>query len=272
MDNFLDGLDDIGGTDTSTQAPKPVMSYDIKPQTNQSPLSPKIEGFNKGKINMYDVETVNPLDFSNLDIVKEGKTYGIFVHFGPDETKEVKDDITAKIKAIARKLSDKGYVYRFNGGASDPVVNDVVEIEGLKTSIFLPFKKFNSEYGDKAVLVNTFEAPFRYACELAGKDKDGNLKFNNHGKGHRAVSASRVQSILGKKSNNPIDFMITYNPTGLEFFEKGQTWDFSLIGQTWFYVKLCTKLNIPMYNIYNKESLENLVNKLSDKKQTPEGE
>lgn len=273
MDDFLS---DIDGTGSTPSAP-PTMSYDSKPAPTSG--GGNNQGFNnnqsygnKSRINMYDVETVNPLDFNNLEITKEGKTYAMYAFFGPNETKEKKDEITALFKAIARKLSDKGYVYRFNGSGDDVVINEVIEIEGLKSTIFLPFKKFNSELGDKAILVNGYEAPFRYACELIGKNQDGVLKFNGYKKGARAVAASRVQSILGKKSNNPVDFMITYNPTGLEFFEKGKTLDFSQIGQLWFYVKLCTKLNIPMFNIQNKESLDNLKNKLAEKQEKPEGE
>lgn len=259
----MDFLDNLGIEDTGGE---PTMSYQKPANTIENVRD--TGGFKKGKVNMYDVDVIQPKDIKDIEVVKDGKAYAIHVFFHKDDTDELKAKVTAAIVAKAKKLSELGYVFRFFGNKDAHVVNDVLKAEGVKSQLYSPGKIFNSHLPEnvKPIMVNGYEAPFRYAAHLIGAEK-----FNNYKKFGRAVTASEVHHILGMKSNNPVDFVIAYNSTGLEFFKKGVNIDFSKVGRLWFYVKLCTRLDIPIYNIKNKESLENLNSILIENKTKQEG-
>lgn len=212
-------------------------------------------GGNKNKVNMYEAEHIKAKEIDIDSFNKKGKTFAVHMFEGNENVEDVK----LKITKIANKLKDLGYVFRCDAGEADELGNTVAGLEGLKTEVYLPYKKFNINLSENAILSNTYELPYRYAATVFGE------KYNNIKPGGRAVFASKMMSLLGKEGDNPVDFLLCYSPDGSEYFSGKDSGgnrtkiDFSKVGSLSFYIKACQRAGIPVFNIKNTESLTNFV-------------
>ena len=203
---------------------------------------------NDGKVNMYETEFVKAKEINTDSFEKEGHTFMVHVFPGDDDVSEV----TEQIVKIAAKLKEKGYIYRCDAGSDDVIAKKLVKVEGLKKEVFLPFKKFNEDLADDAILTNTYELPYRYAAQVYGK------RYNDLKPRGKAVYAAKLMCALGEEGTNPADFLICYSPDGREYLpgmEKKEKVDYAKLGTLSFYLRMCQSCGIPVYNFKNKDSL-----------------
>ena len=213
-------------------------------KNNNSNYKPK-----ENKINMYEVDIIKPLEIDTDLFEKKGKSFMV-------ETHKVTDVAKVKIYTLAKTLIAKGYVFRHDGNADDEVQNKILELADTSFESYLPYKKGFNENIEKPILVNYYVMPFYHACHIYGK------KYNDLKKGGRAIYASKVHAMLGKACNNPIDFLLCYNPTGDETYpkyDKNKKIDYDSLGNLGFYLKVADVVNFGVYNIHNDDSVRNLV-------------
>ena len=187
-------IDDLLGDDNLTPPShgkeEPKQSSYSKPSYNGNYKK------NENKVNMYDVEFIEPKDIDTSIFEKDGKSFMVIAHDAPEEVVE-------KILKVVKKLHSDGFIFRHDGNATDTVQNKILEIYGdSNVESYIPFKKYNEDI-EKPISPNGYEAPFRYASKLYGGSYNEKLS-----KGAKAVYASKVHALLGKDSNNPIDFFI----------------------------------------------------------------
>lgn len=223
---------------------------DIKVETTSSSGNKGNYGKkNEDKVNMYEVDFIKakPIDTNSFN--KEGKSYIIHIFEGEDDVSEVQE----KLEKVVDKLSELGYVYRTAENGESELNNNIIK-KDIEKEIYLPFPAFNKNVDKKeATNPNSYELPYRYAAELRGN------KFNDLKKGARAIFAAKVMSLLGKTSDNPVDFAIVYSPDGKEFIRKGEDINWSKLGSCYFYLKACEKMGIPVINFKNKKSMLDFV-------------
>ena len=211
----------------------------------------KKEGDKKDSVNMYDVEFIEPKDIDTDTFEKKGRSFMVETHNAPE-------DVVERIIKVASKLISDGFKFRHDGNADDEVQNKILTMcEEKDYESYIPFKKYNENI-KKPITPNSFELPYRYAAKIYGPSYNEKL-----GKGAKAVFASKVHAILGKDSDNPIDFLIAYNINGDEtyppFKKNGPKIDYSKLGNLGFYLKVTDKTNINVYNFKNTDSIKNLI-------------
>lgn len=205
-------------------------------------------GKSKG-VNMYEVDFIKSAEIDTDKFSKDGHSFMVHVFEGQEEEPGLRE----KFEKLVKALSKKGYVYRCDAGSNDEIANSLTTLEDVKVEAYLPFKKFNEDLADEATLVNKYELPFKYAAGIYGQ------KFNERKPGARAVFAAKVMAALGKDCDNPVDFLLCYSPSGTEFFDHKVKPDYSKVGTLSFYIRLAQKAGIPVFNIKNKSSIENLI-------------
>lgn len=209
----------------------------------------------KDTVNMYDVEFIEPKDIDTDTFEKKGRSFMVETHNAPE-------DVVEKIIKVSAKLIREGFKFRHDGNAEDEVQNKILTMcEAKDVESFLPFKKYNENI-EKPITPNTFELPYKYAAKIYGPAYNEKLS-----KGAKAVYASKVHAILGKESDNPIDFLICYNVNGDEVYppykKNGPKIDYSKLGNLGFYLKVTDKTNINVYNFKNMDSIKNLLELIS---------
>ena len=242
-------IDDLLGDDNLTPPShgkeEPKQSSYSKPAYNGNYKK------NENKVNMYDVEFIEPKDIDTSIFEKDGKSFMVIAHDAPEEVVE-------KILKVVKKLHSDGFIFRHDGNATDTVQNKILEIYGdSNVESYIPFKKYNEDI-EKPISPNGYEAPFRYASKLYGGSYNEKLS-----KGAKAVYASKVHALLGKDSNSPIDFLLCYSASGDETYppykKGGPKIDYSKLNNTGFYLRVTDATSINVYNFKNSDSIKNLV-------------
>ena len=211
----------------------------------------KKEGDKKDSVNMYDVEFIEPKDIDTDTFEKKGRSFMVETHNAPE-------DVVERIIKVASKLISDGFKFRHDGNADDEVQNKILTMcEEKDYESYIPFKKYNEDI-EKPISPNGYEAPFRYASKLYGGSYNEKLS-----KGAKAVYASKVHALLGKDSNNPIDFLLCYSASGDETYppykKGGPKIDYSKLNNTGFYLRVTDATSINVYNFKNNDSIKNLV-------------
>lgn len=251
MSDILDEIEEVG-----SEIPQP------KPQNNYGGGNNNYGGNGnyrkpKPKINMYDVDFIKALPFDTDSFSKEGKTFTVC--FVPGDNEEENAKAKENIKKICKRLGELGFVMRIIFHANDKFENELCEIEGLKREVYLPYGKFNPKYAKESIIANYYEKPYGHAAEIIGKKF--NESFSKPGKG---IMASRAHCMLGKKSDNPVDFVIIYNEEGREFIPdksnnngggKPERIDFKKLGNSAFYMKVAQKIGAQIFNVKKSESI-----------------
>ncbi|EPU3828950.1 hypothetical protein ACVWU4_000931 [Campylobacter coli] len=230
-------------------------SSDAKPlnEVNENKNN-NYKSFNKNKFynnkpklpNMWDntsdikAEIINPEEFT-----KVGNSYCIITAKGsnviPDEMKE-------KFIKIIRYLTAKEFIFRNNLSATEEILPAICQIDNIKMSYYLPFKKFNPIPQDAVYAVNV---PKAY-----NKAASFQKNFLNLSPAGRVLIANGVLTVLDKSTVNPVNFILGYSECGSESLSKDTDWE--SIGNCSLYIKLAHRAGIPFINIKNENSVSKL--------------
>jgi hypothetical protein len=148
-------------------------------------------------------------------------------------------NILNKMSEIAKAFGNTGFTLR-SGGA--PGADSAFEKTAKEKEVFLPWNGFNNKSGiiPKATVK---------ALELA---EEFHPNWHNLSDSARRFMIRNVYQVLGKDLNTPSEFVICWTPDGAETANERSI----KTGGTGFAIALADSLGIPVYNLANPESLE----------------
>lgn len=181
-----------------------------------------------------------PLEWKHM--IEETGSKILYAGIGSRETPA---SVLDAIRAIARRFGDMGYTLRSGGadGADTAFEEGCDETSGGEKEIWLPWKYFNGRH-------STF-FPTDKHFEIASQVHPA---WNYLTKPSRSLHARNVGQILGADLNTPVDFVLCYTKDGAQTKEEVN----SNTGGTGTAVKLASMHNIPVFNLKNKDALNDL--------------
>jgi len=218
---------------------------------DSKPFANKVDARLDGDSNKFDYYTnpeVSPSKIDAGNLKTKGKTFVINTYV-KDGTVPATD--VEKIVNIAKVLVGKGYVFRHTGNDKDALQNKILEIEGIKSETYIPWKKFNPNI-EKPTLFKVKGLAYRYAAGLPNFLKFFKARSNPV----RAIISREVHAMLGVDLDEPVGMVIMYNVTGDEAPAKRP--EFSKLGNTHTYILLAAEANIPVFNIKNEDAVKRI--------------
>jgi len=232
MDNLLDLLEseDKPFAKEETQSPG---------QNNTTDYNSK----NSSKINLWEDTDIEPKKVVTADLHSIGKFFTILVFKGengiPTETGD-------KLAGITKVMAKEGILLRYNGD-NDPVYNKILDTDLSKVEMYLPWKKFNTNFTPK--MAKPVEAAYHHAAYY-------HKAFKKLPNPVRTMLARDVHVLLGESCVNPIRFLVCYSSDGAETLKQI---NFKTTGNISFSISICDMLNIPVFNLGNKDAVSRLV-------------
>jgi len=224
-------------------AEKPVTTKAAKAPVKKSKYdTPYDPDFSKRKSIQDDSE----LEAKQVDTTKFksiGRFFSINVHKGESGIPEtVKDDLVMLTKA----LMDKGIVMRYNGD-NDAVYEKMLGGDLSKVEMYLPWKKFNTDFTPKMAKPN--DEAFHYAAYY----HKGYAKLPGV---VRTFLARDMHLLLGEGCNNPSKFLLCYSDDGAECIKDIK---FEKTGKLSYCISVCDLLDIPVFNLGNDNAKARLI-------------
>lgn len=145
--------------------------------------------------------------------------------------------VLEEMAAIAKALSDKGFVVRTNG--SD-VPGNIFEESSEKVEMYLPWKNFNKKK-------SRYLKPTEDAYEMA---KRYSVVFDTLTDTIKALIACNSNVILGDNLRDPVLFLLCWSPDGVEH-AKNCTARTGIVGQA---IKIASSHQIPVFNLKNLDA------------------
>lgn len=148
------------------------------------------------------------------------------------------------LKQVLAKLFAKGYIARSPGNDKQVVDKTIRELPGSKVEIYIPWSKFKADTSGFKIASDTntqksYEVAYAY-----------HKNFINLKDFLRAIYALRVQLLLGKECDAPVDFILTYTDCGATSF-KDKGFKIETARDVWFPMKIAKDADIPIFNINN---------------------
>lgn len=154
-------------------------------------------------------------------------------------SRETPDFYLKLMVGIAKILARYNIILR-SGGAdgADTAFEDGCVLGNGPSEIWLPWPSFNGH-------VDTGYYPTEKHFEYASTIHPAWEKLT---RGPRALHARNIGQILGADLATPVSFVLCYTPDGAETFNQVT----SKTGGTGTAIKVASKLNIPVFNMYNE--------------------
>jgi hypothetical protein len=157
-------------------------------------------------------------------------------------SRSVPEDVAEQMLKLGVQLAELGYILRSGGADGSDITFEVGSDGGKGTKeIYLPWRGFNNNNG----IDSTKLASYEKAKILAEKYHPG-WKYLNEVS--RKFHTRNVYQILGESLNDPVDFVICY------------TWDGKPSGGTGQAMRIAYDMDIPIYNLFYKETYEDILN------------
>lgn len=149
---------------------------------------------------LYSRKDYQPMEIDVSNYNRTGKSFTVYV---PDGI-EVPEEYANKLKNIVSSLTGNGYELRANCDSNN-FVNELVKVS-KNTKFYLPWGKFNE---GKEGFVRPDYSSYRVALGLR-------KKFFELPDAVRAIIASNVQTVLGRKCKDPVNFVVVYSASGAD--------------------------------------------------------
>lgn len=158
------------------------------------------------------------------------------------------EDARKKLMGIATFLCKKGFTYRSGAGDKDMFQMSILNLDGVTSEVYLPWKKFNLEI-DNPTMASPEEIAYATAVGL-------HSKFYDMKESVRAILAKDVHVILGKRCVVPITMLIVYTPNGEEGITKKM--EYKGLGSIPFFFKITEAAGIPTFNISKDDAMSRM--------------
>ena len=216
--------------------------------------------YNKGlkpkKPNLWDKTDFDPLKIDPEEFKKTNKTFTVGYY---KQGKDIDDETLEKFLKIAKVLTSRGYVYRYNGTADDKLRNSILSLDNMVSETYLAWKNIN-----KNITTPTLSSPSETAYRLASSL---HKSFSKLPPGVRAILASDVHAMLGRDCISPVDIFLCYSTCGSEKFAKDT--DYKKLGYLSFYFGIARASAIPVFNLKREDSVSRIVSLLKALNITP---
>lgn len=214
-----------------------------EPKVTETNTEEKKSFVSKGqRDDVYNDNNIKKLDVDPSKFKKSGKTFTIVMSATPDE------DSQKVMAGIVKNLAGRGFTFRYLYSDATGFYKTLTDIEGVTVEAYRPWRKMAPELANVVKISNTRLA-YQYAASFASK-------FNSFPPAVRCIRANGVSSLLGKDLDNPSNFLLAWTECGTEVITKDT--DFKKIGNCGMFFTMCKALNIPVFNIKNKESIQKL--------------
>lgn len=234
MDDLLDLLESNEKPFQETQVERPQYQN----QNRQFNSGPK-------KVSLWDKQDFTPAKVDPGTFKTHSKLFTIKAH---STTGTIPASITERFIEISKVLATKSFGYRYGGRSDDTLQSDIIKTEGLKTEIYLPWKKFNVDVKTDHI------SPTEKAYSIA---LNSHKVFYKLPPAVRAVISNDVHLLLGEDCNTPLDFLLVYSECGSEALSKQV--DYKKLGPIVFLLKVAGDANIPVFNFKNEDAVKRLV-------------
>lgn len=207
---------------------------------------------NSKKENLWDKKDFTPLKLDSNDFLDNTpKSFFIYAYTG---NSVIPDDIKTKLEKIVKALAKKQWHYRCNASNKESTLSDLLNIEGLQSNVYLPWKTYNDKITVKPTLTRVNEVGYRIASTY-------NKNFTNLPSAVRAIYGNLANCMFNVEGNDPVKLVLAYTSCGTEKINKNT--DFKTIGNLSFIIRLCNEVDIPLINIKRDDAIERIVNILS---------
>lgn len=213
---------------------------------NDLPKSYPPKKNNSGKEGLWSTTDIKRVKPDPSKFVKEGKSYMVMVATTPPE------DVVEILNKIISTLATKNFTLRYQYDSMISFTKELSNRENITKEIYLPWKRMAQDLENVHLTYPTRPA-YEFGVYYA-------KKFLSFPPAIRALRAMGIHTILGKQCNNPVDFCILWSENGEEKLREDS--DFKKLGNLPNIFSVCNDLNIPMFNIGNKDSLTKLVEKI----------
>jgi hypothetical protein len=199
----------------------------------------------KDEFDYWNDVNVEPVKVKTADFNSTGKSFTMCVF---NQREELSEEVENKLFKIAEHLVGKGYLFRHTGDHKDKLQTRILEIDGVVTQSYLPWKKFN-------LLIERPKLfkPKGPAFGIAVNSHKGYAKLSP---AVRFILARNVHAILGPKVDDPVTLVLAYSKDGAEAMKRDM--DFKLTGDVAFYLKVCEDSSIPIFNTKNEDVTKRL--------------
>lgn len=209
-------------------------------------------GYVKDEFDYWNDVNVEPKKPDVANFNSTGKSFTMCVF---NQREDLPEAVEEKLFKIASYLVGKGWLFRHTGDAKDKLQNRILELDGVVSQSYLPWKKFN-------LLIERPKLfkPKGPAFQIAANSHKGYKKL---GPAVRFILARNVHAILGPKVDDPVTLVLGYSKDGAEALKRDM--DFKLTGDLAFYLKVCEDSNIPVFNSKNEDVTKKLSEFLKSK-------
>lgn len=197
---------------------------------------------------LWDKTDFKPTLIDAIKLKSTANSYAVYDYVSKENSLAITDDVIKLFVSIAKSLKSRSYTFRHNNSADDKIANEILKIEGIITESYLPWGKFNSNITKPKRWSGSQEA---YSIAMAY-----HAKFKELPPAIRAILASHVDALLGHECLDPVNFLLCWTECGSEKYSNKM--DFKKAGNLPFILKICEDANIPVFNLKNKEALNNL--------------
>lgn len=168
-------------------------------------------------------------------------------------SRETPDNVLVQMETIARLAAKHKYILR-SGGAdgADSAFERGCRAASGQCEVYLPWKNFNQSRS------SLYEVSTK-ALELA---RHIHPYFDRMKRPAQLLMGRNMFQVLGLDLDTPVEFVICYTSDGCEHYSKYQP---GKTGGTGAAIALASTLDIPVYNLYNPQNYDIVVN-LFDRK------
>ena len=171
---------------------------------------------------------------------KTGKSFLVVLAGTPDDVSK------SYLNKLVSALSSRNHVMRYQFNNHTDFYKELTDIEGVTVEAYLPWKKMAQELAN---VKRTFASKLAYETAAYYAPK-----FSTFPPAVRCIRANAVHALLGEKVDNPVDLILTWSECGTEVISRDT--DFKKVNNIVSYLQMAKDLNIPVYNVKNKESAQ----------------
>jgi len=227
----------------------------------------EVKEYNQNKKKKWSIfdDTVDPVEVNPDTLKRFARTYTASSPVPiPNVQLEVLDRIVAQLDQL-------GFTFRSMADKQDKLNNEITDRANRK-EFYVPWAKFNNDVEPK--LAKPTKRAYEVACWIEvekrkainnakGKnipDKDIIDNFNMLKPAIKTFAARNVHLILGEDCETAINFLLIYTEDGAET-RKDIQYDKS--GRTSYFIEVCEKLNIPVFNLFKQDCENRLMDYLN---------
>jgi hypothetical protein len=185
-----------------------------------------------------------------------------FLRYAGIGSRTAADNVIEVLKRIAAYLYAKGYTLT-SGGArgSDTAFESQA---GIRKEIYIPWNGFNGRYtSEEGVFIPSPET-IEKATKIARKFHP---RYDYLSTPSKLLMIRNGYQILGKNLDMPVDFVVCYTPDGCETaFTRT-----ALTGGTGQAISIAYNYNVPVFNVFNIDSVYKLKELLDSRENTFHG-